>query len=243
VQEELLKSLCSTGTPIVLELTSGGALAVNWEDEHIPAILQLWYPGEEGGTALADVLFGDYNPAGRLPVTFYKSVDQLPPFEDYNMKGRTYRYSEGGPLFPFGYGLSYTRLKYQNLSVPEEVRAGEDVRISVEVQNVGKSAGDEVVELYVKALKASTAVPISSLEGFKRIHLKPGETKVVEFKLEPRQLSVFNSLKGNRVTKYVVEPGPFEIAVGGVQPETKASTTESVTKEMKVVGEPYLNRD
>jgi beta-glucosidase len=243
VQEDLLKSLYSTGSPIVLVLTSGSALAVNWENEHVPAILQLWYPGEEGGTALADVLFGDYNPAGRLPVTFYKSVDQLPPFEDYNMQGRTYRYFEGEPLFPFGYGLSYTNFKYQNLSVPVEVRAGEDAKISVEVQNVGKSAGDEVVELYVKALKASTPVPIHSLEGFKRIHLKPGETKVVAFKLEPRQLSVFNSRRGNGTTKYVVEPGPFEIAVGGVQPGTRAPTTEFVTKEMKVVGEPYPIRD
>jgi beta-glucosidase len=178
-----------------------------------------------------------------LPVTFYKSADQLPPFEDYNMKGRTYRYFEGEPLFPFGYGLSYTKSKYQNLSVPKEARAGEDVKISVEVQNVGKSAGDEVAQLYVKALKASTPAPIRSLEGFKRIHLKPGETKVVEFKLEPRQLSVFDSRKGNGITKYVVEPGPFQIALGGVQPGTKAPTTEFVTKEMKVVGEPYLIRD
>jgi beta-glucosidase len=243
VQEDLLESLYTTGTPIVLVLTSGSALAVNWENEHVPAILQLWYPGEEGGTALADVLFGDYNPAGRLPVTFYKSVDQLPPFEDYNMKGRTYRYFEGEPLYPFGYGLSYAKFKYQNLSVPREVRAGEAAKISVEVQNVGKSPGDEVVQLYVKALKASTRVAIRSLEGFKRIHLKPGEKKVVEFRLEPKQLSVFNSRRGNRIAKYVVEPGPFEIAVGGVQPGAKVPTTESVTKEMKVVGEPYLIRD
>jgi beta-glucosidase len=192
---------------------------------------------------LADVLFGDWNPAGRLPVTFYKSGDQLSPFEDYNMKGRTYRYFQGEPLFPFGYGLSYAKFKYRGLSVPEEVNAGEDVKISVEVQNVGKYAGDEVVELYVKAPKASVLVPVHSLEGFKRIHLKPGEARVMEFKLEPRQLSVFNSRRGNGIAKYVVEPCPFEIAVGGVQPGTKAPTTESVTKEMKVVGEPYLIRD
>ena len=111
IQENLLKELHAAGTPVVLVLTSGSALAVNWEKENLPAIVQLWYPGEEGGTALADVFFGDYNPAGRLPVTFYKSVDQLPPFDDYKMKGRTYRYFEGEPLFAFGYGLSYTQFQ------------------------------------------------------------------------------------------------------------------------------------
>jgi beta-glucosidase len=157
------------------------------------------------------------------------------------MKGCTYRHFQGEPLFPFGYGLSYTKFKYQNLSVPKELRALEGAKISVEVQNVGESAGDEVVEPSVKALKASTPVPIRSLEGFKRVHLKPGERRVVEFTLEPRQLSAFDSRTGNGITKYVEEPGPFEIAVGGIQPETKAPTTAFVAKEMKVVGGQYLN--
>jgi beta-glucosidase len=243
VQENLLKSIHSTGTPIVLVLSSGSPLAVNWEKEYVPAILQLWYPGEEGGTALADVLFGDYNPAGRLPVTFYKSVDQLPSFEDYNMQGRTYRYFEGEPLFPFGYGLSYTRFEYHNLSVPRETKADEDVKVSVEVQNMGKLAGDEVVQLYIKDLEASVPRPIRSLHGFKRIRLEPAETKVVEFRLQPRQLAVFNSRRDNGIAKFVVEPGLFEIAVGGVQPGTKSPTTEFATKEMNVVGEPYPVRD
>jgi beta-glucosidase len=234
-QEDLLKALHATGTPVVLVLTSGSALAVNWENENIPAIIQLWYPGQEGGTALAEVLFGDYNPAGRLPVTFYKSVEQLPPFEDYNMKGRTYRYFAGEPLFAFGYGLSYTKFSYANLIVPSEAKAGDDVKISVEVQNTGKAAGDEVVQLYVKDKEASVPVPIRALQGFKRIHLQPGEKQVVEFKLQPRQLAIIDEN-----AKYVVEPGAFEIAVGGLLPGTKAPTTEFIAKELKIVGEKYI---
>ncbi len=242
-QENLLKSIQSTGTPVVLVLTSGSALAVNWEKEHVPAILQLWYPGEEGGTALADVLFGDYNPAGRLPVTFYKTVDQLPPFEDYNMTGRTYRYFGGEPLFPFGYGLSYTRFEYHNFLVPKETAAGAEVRISVEVKNTGTVAGDEVVQLYVKDLGASVPTPLRSLQGFKRVHLKPGETKVVEFRLQPKQLAVFGARSGGEHARFIVEPGVFEIAVGGVLPGVNVATTGFVSSEMKVVGEPYVIRD
>jgi beta-glucosidase len=234
-QEDLLKALHSTGTPVVLVLTSGSALAVNWENENVPAIIQLWYPGQEGGTALAEVLFGDYNPGGRLPVTFYKSVEQLPPFEDYNMKGRTYRYFAGEPLFPFGYGLSYAKFEYANLVVPNEAKAGDEIKISVEVQNTGKVAGDEVVQLYVKDVAASVPVPICSLQGFKRIYLKPGEKRVVEFKLHPKQLAVIDEN-----VKFVVEPGVFEIAVGGVVSGTKSPTTEFITKELKIVGENYI---
>ena len=131
-QEDLLKAVSATGKPVVLVLLNGSALAVNWADENVPAILDAWYPGEEGGTALADVLFGDYNPGGRLPVTFYKSVAQLPPFEDYKMEGRTYRYFKGEPLYPFGFGLSYTKFKYDNLKLSaDKVKAGEGVRVSV----------------------------------------------------------------------------------------------------------------
>ena len=146
-------------------------------------------------------------------------------------------------MFPFGYGLSYTKFEYHNFSVPKETRAGEDVKISVEVQNTGKVAGDEVVQLYVRDVEASVPTPIRSLQGFKRIHLKPGETRVVEFRLRPRQLAVFNSRKDNTNAKFVVEPGIFEIGVGGVQPGTKSPTTEFVTREMKVVGESYPIRD
>ena len=235
VQEDLLKALHGTGTPVVLVLTSGSALAVNWANENIPAIVQLWYPGQEGGTALADVLFGDANPGGRLPVTFYKSVDQLPPFEDYNMKGRTYRYFAGEPLYPFGYGLSYTKFAYTNLRLPKKVHAGEDIDISVQVKNTGMVAGDEVVQLYVKDMEASVPVPIRALQGMKRIHLEPGEEQKVELTLHAKQLTVIKD-DGSRV----VEPGIFEIAVGGALPGTNPPTTQVVTKELRVEGNPYF---
>ena len=173
--------VCDTKKPVVLVLTSGSALAVNWAAANIPAILQIWYPGQEGGTALAEILFGDYNPAGRLPVTFYQSVEQLPPFEDYRMSGRTYRYFEGQPLFPFGYGLSYTQFSYTNLQLPGLIKAGDKLKLTARVQNTGKVAGDEVVQLYVKDQTASVPVPICALQGFKRIHLNPGEQRAVSY--------------------------------------------------------------
>jgi len=235
VQDNLLKALRATGKPVILVLTSGSALAINWEKENIPAILQLWYPGEEGGTALADVLFGDYNPAGRLPVTFYKSVDQLPPFEDYNMKGRTYRYFDGEPLFPFGFGLSYTKFEYKNLVVPAKIKTRENLKVSAEVANTGKYAGDEVVQLYVKDMQASLPVAIHSLQGFKRINLKPGEKKIVDFILTPKQLSLVNEN-----AKRIVEPGEFEISVGGIQPGTKAETTNYVSSKIELTGDVFI---
>jgi len=178
VQEALLQHVSALGKPVVLVLLNGSAVAVNWAREHVPAIVELWYPGQAGGSALADVLFGDYNPGGRLPVTFYKSEDQLPPFDDYSMKGRTYRYFEGEPLFPFGYGLSYTTFTYRNLQAPDEARAGSPVKVSVEVENSGKRAGDEVVQLYVKHPGV-----VRELQGFERVPLGAGEHKTVEFAL------------------------------------------------------------
>jgi beta-glucosidase len=176
VQEALLQRVSALGKPVVLVLLNGSAVAVNWAREHVPAIVELWYPGQAGGTALADVLFGDYNPAGRLPVTFYKSEDQLPAFDDYNMKGRTYRYFEGEPLYAFGYGLSYTTFNYRNLRAPDEARAGSPVKVSVEVENSGKREGEDVVQLYVKH-----AGVVRELEGFERVALRAGEKKTVEF--------------------------------------------------------------
>jgi beta-glucosidase len=212
-QQDLMEKVIATGKPVVLVLLNGSAVAVNWAREHVPAIVEAWYPGQAGGTALADVLFGDYNPAGRLPVTFYKSVEQLPPFDDYSMKGRTYRFFEGEPLFPFGYGLSYTTFTYQNLDAPREAASGDAVRVAVEVQNSGKMAGEEVVQLYVKALNASRPMPIRSLAGFKRIALAAGERKKVEFEVSARHFS--RAAKSGRL---VAEPGMFEISVGGEQP-------------------------
>ncbi|HST19587.1 MAG TPA: glycoside hydrolase family 3 C-terminal domain-containing protein, partial [Blastocatellia bacterium] len=213
-QEDLLKAVAATGKPIVVVLLNGSALAVNWADENVPAIIDAWYPGQEGGTALADVLFGDYNPAGRLPVTFYKSVAQLPPFEDYKMEGRTYRYFKGEPLYPFGFGLSYTKFKYDNLKMSaDKVKAGESVRVSVNVQNTGDRAGDEVVQLYVTDIAASVPVPIRALAGIKRISLKPGERQNISFTLTPKQMSIIDD-----AGKRVIEPGEFMVSIGGKQP-------------------------
>ena len=176
VQEALLQKVSALGKPVVLVLLNGSAVAVNWAREHVPAIVELWYPGQAGGTALADVLWGDYNPAGRLPVTFYKSADQLPPFDDYSMANRTYRYFTGEPLYPFGYGLSYTSFAYGKLHAPEEAKAGSSVKVAVEVQNTGKRAGEDVVQLYVKH-----AGVLRELQGFERVPLRAGEKKTVEF--------------------------------------------------------------
>jgi beta-glucosidase len=213
-QEELLQAIHATGKPVVLVLLNGSAMAVNWASENIPAIVEAWYPGEEGGTAVADMLFGDYNPAGRLPVTFYKSLADLPPFEDYRMEGRTYRYFRGEPLYPFGYGLSYTTFAYRNLRTQAQaISSGETLTVSVDVQNVGERAGDEVVQVYVSDVAASVPVPIRQLAGFARMHLAPGETQTVTFTLAPRQMSLIDDA-GQRV----VEPGKFRITVGGRQP-------------------------
>ncbi len=227
VQQQLLERIVAVGKPVVLVLLNGSALAINWANEHVPAILEAWYPGQEGGTAIADVLFGDYNPSGRLPVTFPKSLEQLPPFEDYSMQGRTYRYMTEEPLYPFGYGLSYTRFEYSDLrlnppqsplrkggselgSPPYEGGAGGGCEISVRVTNSGDRAGDEVVQLYLTDLEASCRVPIRSLVGFQRVSLNPGESQQVSFTIDSEQLKLVNE-DGKRV----LEPGEFRVEVGG----------------------------
>jgi beta-glucosidase len=235
-QEELLREVHALGKPVVLVLMGGSALAVNWADANVPAIVEAWYPGEEGGAALADVLFGDYNPSGRLPVTFYKSVGDLPPFDDYSMRGRTYRYFRGEPLYPFGHGLSYTKFSYDNLSVsPRVVKAGQGVRVSADVRNVGAREGEEVVELYLTDVAASAPVPLRSLQGVERVALRPGERRRVTFTLGPRQLSLIDE-RGRRV----VEPGEFTVTVGGKQPGFKgtadARTTGTVAGRFSVAG-------
>ena len=234
-QEALMEAVKATGKPVVLVLINGSALSVNYAVENMDAILSAGYPGQEGGNAVADVLFGDYNPAGRLPVTYYKSVEQLPAFENYDMEGRTYRYFRKDPLFPFGFGLSYTHFTYSDLSIPAVVKMGDKITVSVKVTNAGDLDGDEVVQLYLTDEKASTPRPIRQLEGFKRISLKKGESQVVSFQLEPRQLSMINNKD-----KQVVEPGYFTIAVGGEQPgftgTANAETTETLSGRLKLVG-------
>jgi beta-glucosidase len=227
VQRELMEAVVATGTPVVLVLLNGSALGLEWAAGNVPAILEAWYPGQAGGTALAQVLFGDRSPGGRLPVTFYHSVDQLPPFDDYDMSGRTYRYFGGDPVFPFGFGLSYTTFEYGALELLTEVRPGEEFPVSVEVRNTGDRGGDEVVQLYVTDLEASRPQPIRTLQGFRRVHLEPGEATRVVFDLGPSHLG----LVGKDGTT-VVEPGRFRISVGGKQPGfhgiADAHTTEVV---------------
>ena len=236
-QQGLLEAVAATGKPVVVVLLSGSAVAVNWANDHVPAIVQAWYPGEEGGTAIAETLFGDYNPAGRLPVTFYKSVEQLPPFENYQMDGRTYRFFKGEPLYPFGHGLSYTRFKYSALTVSSpRVTAADNVVVSAEVENAGSREGDEVVQLYVTDMDASVRVPIRSLAGVERVHLKPGERRVIKFTIEPRQLAVITN-----DGRTVVEPGDFKITIGGKQPgftgTADAGTTSFVEGRFTVTGQ------
>jgi len=213
VQRELFDRIKQTGKPVIVILMNGSALSVNDIDNRANAILLAGYPGQEGGNAVADVLFGDYNPAGRLPVTWYKSVEQLPPFEDYDMEGRTYRYFKGEPLYPFGYGLSYTTFEYSGLEIPEKVQAGKTVEISVSVKNTGNRKGEEVVQLYLTDEKGSTPRPVRELKKFTRINLEPGESKTLKFTLQPQDLSMIDK-NNNRVT----ETGWFTISVGGKQP-------------------------
>ncbi len=208
VQENLMKKIAKTGKPIVLVLLNGSAVAVNWAQKNIPAIVEAWYPGQSAGNAIANVLFGDYNPSGKLPVTFYKSVDQLPAFTDYDMSNRTYRYFKGEPLYPFGYGLSYTTFQYKNLKLEKnKIKAGDSVKVSIEVFNTGEMDGDEVVQLYIKAAKDKKA--IKTLKGFERIPTKAGETKKVEFTITPDKLSRWVEGKG-----FSVEPDKYILMIG-----------------------------
>jgi beta-glucosidase len=224
-QVALLKALHATRKPIILVLTSGSALALNWEYDNIPAIVHAWYPGEEGGNAVADVIFGDYNPAGRLPVTFYKSVNDLPPFEYYSMKGRTYRYFAGKPLFPFGYGLSYSRFTYSNLKLSKNsLRENDTLQVSIEVANAGEYDGDEVVQLYVKSLTSKEPQPIKSLKGFKRVNVRKGESGTLQIPLTARQLKYFDE----KIDGFVLEPGKYEIQVGASSEDIRARTTLDV---------------
>ena len=216
-EEDLVEAVASTGKPLAVVLMNGSALAVNWINEHANAVLEAWYPGEEGGAAVAETLSGKNNPAGRLPVTFYKGADQLPNFEDYGMANRTYRYFSGKPLYPFGYGLSYTKFSYSDLSVPAQaVSAGQTLGADVTVTNAGQVAGDEVVQLYLKFPPVKGA-PNVALRGFTRIHLDPGASQKIHFDLKPRDLEMVTE-DGNPI----IAQGDYTISIGGGQPSTAA---------------------
>jgi beta-glucosidase len=231
VQTELLKSLKSTGKPVVFIMMTGSALATPWESENIPAILNAWYGGQSAGTAVADVLFGDHNPAGRLPVTFYKSDNDLPSFMNYDMTGRTYRYFKGEPLYPFGYGLSYTTFNYSGLASAGSIARNKNMRVTVSVKNTGNRDGEEVVQLYIAHSNSKGKAPIKALKGFQRIYLKAGQSKQVTFQLTPEQLSVVDEKNGN-----LYQPtGTVTISVGGGQPGVKTPTTSNVVSKNIVI--------
>jgi beta-glucosidase len=218
-EQQLLEALAATGKPVVLVLANGSALSVNWANEHVNAILESWYSGEEGGAAVTETISGKNNPAGRLPVTFYTGVGQLPPFEDYSMNGRTYRYFTGKPLFPFGYGLSYTTFSYRGLELPRHtIKAGDPLTVIATVTNTGGREGDEVAQLYLSFPKVPGA-PLRALRGFRRIHLLPGESRNVRFELWSRDLSMVTD-QG----QIIVAAGTYTVSIGGGQPDTGAAS-------------------
>ncbi|NUO02678.1 MAG: glycoside hydrolase family 3 C-terminal domain-containing protein, partial [Saprospiraceae bacterium] len=225
-QTALLKALHKTGKPVIFVMMTGSAIAIPWEDANLPAIVNAWYGGQSAGTALADVLFGDYNPAGRLPVTFYKSDADLPDFKHYDMSNRTYRYFKGEALYPFGYGLSYSAFKYSKLSIPRSVEAGKDIRVSVTVTNTGKMAGEEVAQLYLSYPGVTGKAPIRALKGFHRVGLQPGESKILTFILTPEELSLVQSNGKPWQPK-----GKATVSIGGGQPDIKRKTSGNVLKK------------
>lgn len=223
VQLELLKKLKATGKPVVFVSTSGSAMAYNWCHNNLDAILQAWYPGQAGGQAVADVLFGKYNPGGKLPVTFYQSVDDLPPFEDYHMEGRTYRYFRKEPLYPFGHGLSYADIKYsQPETEKKSYTSSETIEVKVTVSNNSSIPANEVVQLYIKDKEASVPVPIKSLKHFRRISFKAGESQQLSFELTKDDFSLFD-MDGNKR----LEPGAFDIFIDGTS-DTDNYTTITI---------------
>jgi beta-glucosidase len=231
VQTQLLKALKATGKPVVFVMMTGSAIALPWESENIPAIVNAWYGGQDAGTALADVLFGDYNPAGRLPVTFYKSDSDLGSFEDYSMANRTYRYFNGTPLYGFGYGLSYTTFKYDMLSVPESLQGGKKAVVSVKVTNTGKMDGEEVAQLYLSHLGIKTKAPIRALKGFERTFIKAGQSKIIKFELNPEDLTLVDAEGNSKVVK-----GKLLISAGGCQPDAQTQANKkTVSKTVSLI--------
>lgn len=224
-QLRLLERIAALGKPTVLVLMNGSAVAVTWAQDHVPAILEAWYPGQAGGTAIADVLFGDYNPGGRLPVTFYRSVADLPPFDEYSMAHRTYRFFEGAPLYPFGHGLSFTTFRHDRLRTSADtLRRGDTIRVSVDVTNTGARSGDEVVQLYVRHLGSKVARPRMDLRGFRRVQLRPGERRTVTFPLPASALAYWDT----GAHGWVVEDEPVLLEVGASSADIRLEKTITV---------------
>ncbi|OQP66845.1 glycosyl hydrolase [Niastella vici] len=225
-QTALMKALHATGKPVIFVMMTGSAIATPWESENIPAIVNAWYGGQAAGTAIADVLFGDYNPSGRLPVTFYKSDSDLSAFEEYSMKNRTYRYFTGKPLYGFGYGLSYTTFRYDKLELPAVAPVGKAVSVSVQVTNTGKKEGDEVVQLYIINENTAITTPLKALKGFQRITLKPGQSRLVTFTVKGEDLTYVDANGKRQPLK-----GKVKICVGGNQPDEANPVSGNVVKK------------
>jgi len=227
-QQKLLEALRATGKPVVLVLTTGSALAVDWAQQNLPAIVLAWYPGQRGGSAVADVLFGDANPGGRLPVTFYKADEQLPAFDDYAMQGRTYRYFDGQPLYPFGHGLSYTRFNYSDLKL-DSARgdAAQPVHVTVSIRNSGDRVGDEVVQLYLRPQQAQRERARKELRGFQRVTLQSGEERIVTFTFTPETDLRHYDEKANA---YAVDPGIYDVQVGASSVDIRQVHPYTVTE-------------
>jgi beta-glucosidase len=229
IQSVFMKTLRESGKPVIFVMMTGSAIAIPEEDNNIPAILNAWYGGQAAGAAIADVLFGDYNPAGRLPVTFYRSDSDLPGFKDYDMSNRTYRYFKGEALYPFGYGLSYTTFKYSKIVTTKNNKKGKPVTITATVTNTGKKDGEEVVQCYVSHKTKNIKKPIRALKGFQRIHLKAGESRKITFVLTPEDLSIVNE------SGQLYQPsGMVDISIGGGQPDAD-TIKKQTTKSGKVV--------
>jgi beta-glucosidase len=226
-QEQLLEKIVSLGKPTVVVLMSGSALSTDWAQEHVPGILEAWYPGQAAGTAIADVLFGDFNPGGRLPVTFYRSVNDLPPFTDYGMANRTYRFFNGTPLYPFGHGLSYTTFAYKNVrSSAPQLRADGTIDVSVDVTNTGKRSGSEVVQLYVQHMGSKVSRPHEDLRGYQRVALEPGETRTVVMPLSAKSLAYWDSTSHG----WVVEDEPVKLRVGASSADIRGEVTVDIKR-------------
>ncbi|MFQ6603126.1 glycoside hydrolase family 3 C-terminal domain-containing protein [Flavobacterium sp. C3NV] len=230
VQTRLMQALKTSGKPVVFVMMTGSAIAIPWEAENIPAILNAWYGGQAAGTAVANILFGDYNPAGRLPVTFYKSDSDLSAFVDYSMDNKTYRYFKGNPLYGFGYGLSYTSFKYDQLNISSKIKKNETLSISVKITNTGKSEGEEVAQLYVINQNSAVKTPIKTLKGFERLNLKSGESKTITFTLSPEDLS-YVTAEGS-LKQY---EGKIKLAIGGSQPDEKNEIKSNIVSKIILI--------
>jgi beta-glucosidase len=228
-QQQFIHDIYGANPKTIVVLIAGSSLAVNWIQENIPAIVNAWYPGEQGGNAIADVLFGDYNPAGRLPLTYYKSTADLPAFNDYEIfNGRTYMYFERKPLYPFGFGLSFSAFDYSNIRIDKpSILQGDTITVSTEIKNSGKLKGDEVVQLYLQQKSATVKLPQKQLKAFKRISLNIGETQTVSFRLCRKDLAYWNEKN-----EFVLEPGEFKIQIGASSEDIRQEVSFNVRNLM-----------